>query len=139
MYWRFLLFLLVAGGVVSRGLAADPTGEKTVRTKKLAEERLSSARNAYEAAWAKFKPFDLSKGDGEIVYRWSRRWLESERDLTKSKAEWEAALQGHIERMKKLELEVQRYARGTIPFQQLAATQFYRAEAEVWLLEEKAK
>jgi hypothetical protein len=31
------------------------------------------------------------------------------------------------------------YAGGTVPFQQLAATEFYRADAEVWLMKEKAK
>jgi hypothetical protein len=131
--------MLVAGGVLLGIRAAEPTSEKTERTQKLAEERGRAARHAYEAVWEKFKPFDLSKGDGEDVYRWSRRWMEAEREVAKSKAERVAALQGHFERMKKLEQEVQMYARGTIPFQQLAATQFYRAEAELWLLAERAK
>ena len=139
MSWRILLVMLVAGGVLLAVRTAEPTQVKTVSTQKLAEERLSGARSAYEAVWAKFKPFDLSKGDGEDVYRWSRRWMESERDMAKSKAERVAALQGHFERMKKLEQEVQMYARGTIPVQQLSATRFYRAEAEDWLRAERAK
>jgi hypothetical protein len=128
------LVMLVAGGVLLGIRAAEPAGEKTERAQKIAEERERAARHAYEAVWEKFKPFDLSKGDGEDVHRWSRRWMEAERERAKSKAERVAALQGYFERMKKLEQEVQMYARGTIPFQQLAATQFYRAEAELWLL-----
>jgi hypothetical protein len=139
MSWRVPLVLLVAGGVLLGVRAAEPTGDKTDRTHKLAKERGRAARNAYEAVWAKFKPFDLSKGDGEDVYRWSRRWMEAERQMAKSQTERVAALQGHFKRMKKLEQEVQMYARGTIPVQQLAATQFYRAEAELWLVAEKAK
>jgi hypothetical protein len=131
--------MLVTGGVLLGVRAPERTKEKTVSTQKLAEERLNAAQNAYDAVWAKFKPFDLAKGDGEDVYRWSRRWMEAEREMAKSKAERLTALQGHFERMKKLEQEVQMYARGTIPFQQLAATQFYRAEAALWLLAEKAE
>ena len=79
--------------------------------------------------------------EGENVYRWSRRWMESARAVANTKAERLAALQGHFERMKNLEGEVQDYAatRSTIPVGQLAATRFFRAEAELWLAEEKAK
>jgi hypothetical protein len=117
--------------------SADP--EKAVNTKDLTKERAGAARDVYQLAWNDFKPFDLSKGDGEKVYRWSRRWMEAERDLANTKAERAAVLQGHFDRMKKLEEEVQAYARSTIPLQQLAATKFYRAEAEGWLAEAKDK
>jgi hypothetical protein len=139
MSWRISLVVLLSGGVLLGIKAAEPTDQKTVRTQKLAEERLIAARTSYKAVWAKFKPFDLSKGDGEDVYRWSRRWMEAERGTARSKARRLAALEAHFERMKKLEQQVQMYARGTIPIQQLAATQFYRAEAELWLLAERAK
>jgi hypothetical protein len=94
---------------------------------------MEAARDAYQFAWDEFKPFDLSKGEGEKVYRWSRRWMEAERDLASTKAARVAAFQGHFQRMKKLEEEVRGYTGSTIPFQQLAATKFYRAEAEAWL------
>lgn len=139
MSWRLPLVVLVAGGVLLDIRATESTGKKTERTQKLVEERSRAARHAYEAVWAKFQPFDLSKGDGEDVYRWSRRWMEAERERATSAAERVAAARGHFERMKKLEQEVQGYARGTIPFQQLACTQFYRAEAELWLLAETEK
>jgi hypothetical protein len=108
-------------------------------TRALTKEQLSAARAAYELAWEEFKPFDLSKGDGEKVYRWSRRWMEAERGLATTRAGRVAAYRGHFGRMKKLEEQVQAYARGTIPIQQLAATQFYRAQAQAWLAEQKAR
>jgi phosphoserine phosphatase len=125
--------LLLGVGV---GMASS---EKAVDTRELTKERMEAARDAYQFAWDEFKPFDLSKGDGEKVYRWSRRWMEAECDLATTKAERVAALQGHFERTKKLEEEVQAYTGSTIPFQQLAATKFYRAEAETWLAEAKDK
>jgi len=113
--------------------------EKPFDAKKVAKEKLHASNNAYEIAWAQFKPFDLSKGDGEKVYRWSRRWMEAQRDMATNKIENLAAIKAHFDRMRRLEEEVQNYARGTIPFQQMEATRFYRAEAEAWLAEEKSK
>ena len=113
--------------------------EKPFDAKKVAKEKLDASKNAYEIAWAQFKPFDLTKGDGEKVYRWSRRWMESQRNMAKNKTEKLAAAKAHFDRMQRLEDDVQNYARGTIPFQQMEATRFYRAEAEVWLAEEKSK
>lgn len=138
MSWRILLSAVVACGLLGPKAAVAAEGKAADR-EGLAKERLRAARHAYEVVWARFKPFDLSKGDGEDVYRWSRRWMESERDFATTKAGRVAAVRGHVERMKKLEQEVRMYARGTIPFRQLAATQFYRAEAELWLLAERAK
>jgi hypothetical protein len=139
MCLRIPLIVFVCGSMLLGAGAAGPAGDRTVRTKEPAREQADAARLAYEAAWAKFKPFDLSKGDGEDVYRWSRRWMEAERDLARGRSARAAALRRHFERMKELEGEVQMYARGTIPFQPLAATRYYRAEAERWLAEEKAK
>jgi hypothetical protein len=131
--------LIVVGLVLSAKSSA--TGEKSVDAKEPAKECLDAARRAYEYAWNEFSPFDLSKGDGEKVYRWSRRWMEAERDMAANKAKRLAAFQSHLERMKILEKEVHDYGslRSTIPVQQMAATTFYRAEAETWLAEEKAK
>jgi hypothetical protein len=121
------------------GAKSSATEEKPLETKEPAKERLDAARNAYEFAWNAFKPFDLSKGEGEKVYRWSRRWMESERGMATTKAERVVAFQSHLERMKKLEEEVHGYAGSTIPLQQMAATTFYRAEAETWLADAKRK
>src|SRR4051812_14756505 len=129
MSWRLPLAVLAVGGVLLGAKAAPSGRDKPVDSKLLAEQALAAC-HAYETVWEKFTPFDLKKGDGEDVYRWSRRWLEAERDQAKAPAERRAALQKHVERMKKLENEVQQYQRGTIPILQLGTTRFYRAEAE---------
>jgi hypothetical protein len=141
MSWRILLSVVVACVLLLSVKAAVGTGGEAVGTQKLAKKRVEAARHAYEAAWAAFKPFDLSKGDGENVYRWSRRWMESERHLATTKAKRVAAFESHLERMKKLEKEVHDYGllHNTIPVLQMAATTFYRAEAETWLAEEQAQ
>jgi hypothetical protein len=107
---------------------------------KLAKLRLEAARQAYEAAWSAFQPFELSK-DPEKVYLWSRRWMESALATATTKAERDEALRGHVERMSKLEGQVTMYValRNTVPFQQWAAAQFYHAEAKIWKTEGKPK
>jgi hypothetical protein len=139
MSLRVLVPAAVVCGLLLGMMVATATAQEAVDTKKLAQERKGAARDAYQSAWEEFQPFDLSKGDGETVYRWSRRWMEAERGLATTQAERAAAVQGHFERMKKLEEAVQGYARGTIPFRQLAATRFYRAEAQGWVAQAKNK
>lgn len=130
MFLRVLFSAAVVGVLLLGVHLAVATGEKALDSEDLAKERMEAARRAYQFAWDEFKPFDLSKGDEEKVYRWSRRWMEAERDLASTKAERMAALQGHIDRMKKLEVEVSTINGSTIPFQHITATNFYRAEAE---------
>jgi hypothetical protein len=126
--------LLVAKGTIA-------TGAETAGKQKPAEVRLEAAHHAYDESWRRFKPFDLSKGDGENVYRWSRRWMEAERDLATTKEQRVAAAKRHFERMKQLEQEVHNYGllHSTTPILEMAATKFYRAEAETWRAEENAK
>jgi hypothetical protein len=139
MSWRAALMVAALCGLlvdVRVSIAGPPTG---AGTEELTRQRMGAARDAYQFAWDAFKPFDLSKGDGEAAYRWSRRWMEAERDLASTEAGRVAALRGHLERMRGLEDEVRGYIGSTIPLPQLAATRFYRAEAETWLAEAKAK
>jgi WD40 repeat protein len=74
MSWRILFSVVVACGLLLGVKTAVATEDKAVIPQKHASERLEAARHPYEAAWAAFNPFDLSKGDGEHVHHWSRRW-----------------------------------------------------------------
>lgn len=69
MSWRVLVSVGVACGLVLGVRAAVVPADKAADPAKLARERLEAARQAHDAAWGEFKPFDLSKGDGEDVYR----------------------------------------------------------------------
>ena len=135
MLRRALFTAAVVGSLVLGADAELATAQDVADVKELAKERKDAARDAYEFLWDEFHPYELVNGDGENVYRWSLRWMQAERDLATTQAEHVAALRAHWERMKKLEAEVHGYARGTIPFQQMVATKYFRAEAEIWLAE----
>jgi len=139
MLTRAFLMVAVAGSLALGPNVGLAMAQDAVDAKELAKERRDAARDAYQFQWDEFQPYELVKGDGENVYRWSLRWMQAERDLATTQAEHVAALRAHFERMKKLEAEVHAYARGTIPFQQMAATKFFRAEAETWLTEAMAR
>jgi hypothetical protein len=138
---RRILLSVVVVCVLLVAKAAVAVGAEELSQPKPARERLEAARNAYNESWQRFKPFTLAKGDGENVYRWSRRWMEAERDVATTRAERVAAVERHLERMKELEQEVHNYGRihSTIPILEMAATTFYRAEAKTWLAEESAR
>jgi hypothetical protein len=140
MPWRILPPVAVAC-ILLGAKACVATGGGAAGKQEPTKERLEAARHAYNESWRRFKPFDLSKGDGENVYRWSRRWMEAERAVATTQAQRAAAVERHLERMKKLEREVHDYGliHSTIPVLGMAATTFYRAEAETWLSEENAK
>jgi hypothetical protein len=129
---------LVLAGLIS-GLAvvgvvwAVPKQANTKAPDQLAEARLKAARDAFEIAHGE-------SIDREKMYRWSVRWLESEKALKPAKADQLAALQAHLERMKNVEEDCQvafKKGLGT-KFDVVAAT-FFRTEAETWLAEAKAK
>ncbi len=102
-------------------------------------KRLNAARQAYEWALCEFKPFDLSKGDGEQIYRWSCRWMESELAAATDKAQRLTAFQNHLKRILSLEKDVHEYQGGSLPLQAMLSTAYYRAEAEAWVAAETSK
>jgi hypothetical protein len=73
---------------------------------------------------------------GEVLYRWSRRWLNAERQLSARPADQVAALEAHLQRMRRLEALVQKVQRsGQTTIDEISATEYYRVEAEIWLLQ----
>jgi hypothetical protein len=71
---------------------------------------------------------------GELLYRWSCRWLDAERELSDARNAQVAAYQAHLARMKDLErITKDRWRERYIPIEEMSAAQFYRAEAEIWL------
>jgi RNA polymerase sigma factor (sigma-70 family) len=77
-------------------LARDERAEHLRR----AAARLEVAKGAYEGHWLAFQ---LGRGDEQTVNLWSRRWLQAQLDLTNKKVDREAALQAHLERLKKVD------------------------------------
>jgi multidrug resistance efflux pump len=70
----------------------------------------------------------------EDMYTWSVRWLNAQRDLSPRKDDKVAALEAHLKRMKDWQQRVtQMHQTGLVTSLDVAAAQFYQAEAELWL------
>jgi hypothetical protein len=82
-------------------------------------------------------------GRPDLVYIWSVRWLEAQRDLSATKDERIAAFADHHKRMKELHANVQFMVAGgnygLLPESAVPESEWYLAEAELWLLKERGK
>src|SRR5262249_7909922 len=105
--------------------------------KKLKEEQLEIARNAFKIAEGQIKtgikhPF--------FSLEYARRVLNAELDLASTKQERIAALQTYWRRTQDIEkFAKERSETGAIHSLDLLEAQFQRVKAEIRLLEEKAK
>jgi RNA polymerase sigma factor (sigma-70 family) len=82
---------------------ADPApkaAEKADPLPKTATGRRDLAKAAYEGYLLRF---ELGQEDEQTVNLWSRRWLQAQLDLSDKKADRDAALQAHRERLKKVD------------------------------------
>jgi hypothetical protein len=83
----------------------------------------------------------------DLVYTWSVRWLDAQRELSATKDERIAAFETHQKRMKDLRATVKMVAGtdtgrnddGILQAWQNSAAEWYLAEAELWLLKERGK
>jgi hypothetical protein len=95
------------------------------------EARYKAAFKQFEETWAYYKQ---ARTDAFPVYVWSHFILESQFDLSDKKADRVAALEAHLDRMKKLEALVKKVRRlGFGQSIEVGATEYYRLEAEYWL------
>src|SRR5438874_10838478 len=98
---RHSWLLAVFVGILSAGfLGAGPDPEPAATLSRLATQRRDAARKTYEVMWANYR--DRRVAD-EVLYRWSLRWLEAEKQLSERQADQAAACKGHFERMRELE------------------------------------
>ena len=126
-----LLLGVLAAGPARAGADADTANALS----KLATQRRDAARRTYEVLWADYRERRASE---DALYRWSVRWLDAEKQLSDQRADRIAAYKGHYERMRDLERLIRRLrGSGQSTIDEVSATAFYRAEAEVWLLEAK--
>jgi hypothetical protein len=132
--YSWLLALLV--GILAAGfLGAGPDPEPAAVLSRLATQRRDAARKTYEVMWANFR--DRRVAD-EVLYRWSLRWLEAEQKLSERQADQVAACKAHLDRMRELERLIRNIQRtGQIAIDEVSASEFYRVEAEIWLLQAK--
>lgn len=128
--WPVLLGLaLTAFSIAPAPPAAPP------KPSPLAEARYKLVVKQFEEVWTYYKQ---SHTDSFMTYYWSRLLLESQQDLSDLKADRITALEGHLERMKRLKALVLRVRKLGFGFStDVGATAYYELEAERWL--EKAK
>jgi hypothetical protein len=105
---------------------------------KLLQNKVAAARKTFEVIWRNNReglvPF------AELAYRWSKRWLEAELEIRDQKADRLAAYQAHRERMLELaRITRERYRNRVNTIEETTATDFYCAEAEIWVEQAKAK
>jgi hypothetical protein len=76
----------------------------------------------------------------EHLYRWSARWRDAQVEASAKKADQLAAVEEHLARMRKLEKLVREHHKAgfALPVD-VSAVEFYRLEAEKYLLEVKKK
>ncbi len=131
---KALLALLAV--VLSAGpLGAGPDADAAAALAKLGVQRRDAARKTYEVVWANYRERRAAE---EMVYRWSVRWLESERQLSDQHADQVAACKGHRDRMRDLERLISNLQRsGATTIEEVSAADYYLAEAEIWLLQAK--
>ena len=102
----------------------------------LAEARYKAAAKQFEEVWTYYKQ---SRTDSFLTYYWSRIVLDSQQHMSEAKADRIAALEAHIERMKRLEALVLKVRKLGFGYSiDVGATAYYRLEAELWLEEARA-
>ena len=122
-----LLFAILPAGPV----LADPAPQPVLS--QLAVAARDAARKTFETIWTNFRE---GRAPDENLYRWSLRWLDAERQLSDKHDDQVAAFKAHWERMWELEKIIRNVRRsGQATIDEVSATEFYRVEAEIWLLQ----
>jgi putative protein kinase ArgK-like GTPase of G3E family len=104
-----------------------------------AKSRIEAARTVYEGMIEETK-VNKDLPDAEKLYVWSRRWMEAQRDVSNRKQDQIAAIEAHAARMKGLaKLFKKLQESGHVGQVSTAAAEFYRLEAEKYLLDAKKK
>jgi hypothetical protein len=119
--------------------------EQAKEMTKLLKARVALAQKAYDATEKSFGEVrrigavNILTVKPEESYTWSVRWLKAERDINPKGAEYIVALEAHLKRMKALETKTMSLVPGILPQTAAFEVEWYRLEAELWLIQAKAK
>jgi hypothetical protein len=103
----------------------------------LAEARYKAALKQYDETWTYYKQARIEVAS---VYVWSHFVLQAQFDLSDRKADQIAALEAHLDRMKRLETLIKKVRRlGFGQSIEVGAAEYYRLEAEYWIAHAKAR
>jgi outer membrane protein TolC len=127
-------------GICAVAAALAPAASQAPDPKKsLAQEQLGLARQALEVLDQMHKNGQVSPDDPRIAV-WERRQVEAVRDAGTGRAEFIAALEGYVKRMRDRQRIVeQRQQSGQAYFVDVLDAKYRVLEAEMWLNQEKAR
>ena len=130
---RFVVLCLVLAGLSIAPAAPDDPPKPLP----LAEARYQAAFKQYEITWSYYQQARI---DSYQVYVWSRLVLDAHRDRSEKPADRIVALEDHLARMKKLEELVHKVRRlGFGRSSDVGASEYYRLEAEHWLVQARGR
>ena len=116
--------------LVALSVAPSPQ-DKAPKHSPLADARLKAALKQYDETWTFYQQ---SRTGSFPVYYWSRLVFDSQDDLASNKPERMAALEAHLDRMRKLEALVKKVRKLGFGFSiDVGASEYYRIEAERWI------
>jgi hypothetical protein len=103
----------------------------------LLHARHRAAQKQFDETWIYYKQ---ARTDAFPVYVWSHFVLQTQFDLSDKKADQIAALEAHLDRMKKLDELLRKVRRlGFGQAIEVGAAEYYRIEAEYWLAHAKVQ
>jgi hypothetical protein len=103
----------------------------------LLHARHRAAQKQFDETWIYYKQ---ARTDAFPVYVWSHFVLQTQFDLSDKKPDQIAALEAHLDRMKRLEELLKKVRRlGFGQAIEVGATEYYRIEAEYWLAHAKVQ
>ncbi len=128
---------LCSSAFVLAGLSIAPAApDDPPKPSPLAEARYQAAVKQYEITWSYYQQARI---DSYQVYVWSRLVLDAHRDLSQKPADRIVALEEHLARMKKLEELIRKVRKlGFGRSSDVGASEYYRLEAEHWLVQARA-
>ncbi len=129
-----LVGICALAAVLAPGASQAPDPKKS-----LAQEQLALARQALKGLDQMHKNGNLSP-DNPRIASWERRQVEAVRDAGASRAEFTAALEGYVARMRdRQQLVEQLHRTARVSFVEVLDAKYRVLEAEMWLNQEKAR
>jgi outer membrane protein TolC len=130
--------LILGIGVLAAALA--PAASQAPDSKKaLGQEQLGLARQALSDLDRMFNSGEVAAHDPRFAL-WGRREVEAVRDAGASRAEFIAALEGYVKRVRDRQRIVEEaFRKGQVPRVDVHDAKYRVLEGEMWLNQEKAR
>lgn len=139
-YLRIMLLLVCFGFVMAALHSSAEEKSRPDSQSATAEARRDAAKIVYEGSWQHYiQEPEAAPGGFDYYHEWSIRWMQAERDLSRTKAEEITAVEGHLKRMQlKKEMFDKMVREHMAPPYAASAAEFFCLEAEDWLTAARA-